>query len=156
LLGDGEYDGYRILWITDNVFVCIRTLYETMPEELPGSYREAQCSLCLWSGHRYITLVVGSSTLQEAMLSLDLLFGLRDHHYDHLHLTFRPTGNARHYGSCPLTNDLSGEILVQSSKRLNQFNHMDFTPGQCRILATSGTRTNARFKTTMESRFCRR
>jgi hypothetical protein len=138
LLGNGQYDNNRLLWITDHAFVC-SSRYGLLPEELPGTYRYAHLELQLARG---ITLLICSSTLQEAMPALDLLFGLRDHHFDEMILRNRATGNERTNRRCPLTNHLLEKMLVQSSKRMSKFYHMDFTPGQGRILAASGTRTN--------------
>jgi hypothetical protein len=112
--------------------------HERLPGELPGARRPAHFHVELAREGRSVCLLVCSSTLQEAMPALDLLFGIRDDHFDKMKLRCC----ARR---CPLTNCLLKKVLVQSSKRKNQFTEMTFTPGQCRILATSGTRTNIEF-----------
>jgi hypothetical protein len=144
LLGNGEYDENRVLWITENAFVCLRTQQEILPGYLPEAYREEVFDVELEHGHGQpsTTLVVCSSTLQEAMPALDFLFGLRDHHFDLMSLLFRATGDERQARRCPLTDHLLEKMLVQNSRRMNQFCFMVFKPEQCRILATSGTRTS--------------
>jgi hypothetical protein len=137
LQGNGEYDEDLVLWITDHAFVCIHSQFGTFPEEIPGAYRESGFELGLKHGEGSVRVVVCSATLQEAMLALDLLFGLRDHHFDTMSLQIRDR-------RCPLANHLLEKMLVQSSKRMNRFNNKNFTPGQGRILAASGTRTNIR------------
>jgi hypothetical protein len=68
LLGNGEYDKNRVLFITDHAFVCLCQLGR-LPEEIPG----ANCfEVELESGERYITrdLLFYSSFRRRCSLSI--------------------------------------------------------------------------------------
>jgi hypothetical protein len=143
-LENGECDNSRIVWITENAFVRLVGRRYELPS---GCYGDRRFGLTLStsdsSPDHYLT--IHSSTTEEAIAALDLLAGLQDSYFKRIILQY----NDHDYYSigrpvCPFTNSLL-EKIVSNANRENRFFNMIFTPDQCRILATSGIRTNIGF-----------
>jgi hypothetical protein len=139
LLENGKYDENLAIWIPDrDAFVCIKRVQRAF---LPRAYREGEFKVTLSSdNHRYQSLSVFSSTVEQAMSCLEFLFGLHDSHFEGLDLSYNvPEDDAGGPPICPLTNRCLEKLLLQNEKRENQFNRMAFTPEQSSVLAASGT-----------------
>jgi hypothetical protein len=144
---NGEILCSRIIWIGDGAFVRI----DDLSSEVPQVYKDSTFRLELKSDpparEVYIhsdlpalKVYIHSSTLEDAISCLDLLVGLQDDHYKEMWLFYNGQ-----YPFCPLPNRVLEKLLCQHENRLNAFYQMSFTSDQCRILATSGTRTNILF-----------
>jgi hypothetical protein len=140
---NGTYDGFRLIWTSDDSFVREGKYWES--GSLPQAYRKHRFELGLKNGFHTLRLYIHSTTLEDTMPCLELLVGLHDDHFDEMTL-------AHHYSIagvgppiCPLMSIFLEKILQQSAKRKNSFSYMSFTPVQSRTLATSGTRTDIGF-----------
>jgi hypothetical protein len=144
LLENGEYDGNLAICIPDSdAFICISQ--GQLEERVPEAFREGVFQVELWSDnlHRCHRLAVLSSTVEQAMLCLEFLFGLHDSHFQYLDLYYKVP---RVYAGepprlcvlCPLTSRCLEKLLLQNENRENAFYYMAFTPEQSRVLAASG------------------
>jgi hypothetical protein len=84
---------------------------------------------------------IHASTVEEAILCLDYLVGLKDTRYQQMELDYKDDGDTR---LCPFGVTILEKILQNSARRII-FNNMIFTPDHCRTLATSGTKTYVEF-----------
>jgi hypothetical protein len=86
-------------------------------------------------------LSIHASTLEEAMLCLDFLVGLNDTYFQEMELTYKYDDDLQ---LCPFGANIVEKILQNSAQRI-RFNSMMFAPDHCRILASSGTKTDIEF-----------
>jgi hypothetical protein len=141
LLGNGEYDEHRAIWIPgtgSDAFVCINHWRVEQKNLLPRAYREGVFKVAL-SSHQ--SLSVFSATVNRAMPCLEFLFGLHDIHFHELGLAYSvPEDDEEEpHICCTLTNRCLEKLLRQNEKRKNTFYCMSFTPEHSRVLAASGT-----------------
>jgi hypothetical protein len=138
LKGDSKsYHHNRIIWVREGVFVRLG-----VGSGLPRPYRQWRFVLHLINSDedsQNQSLRIHSSTLEEALSGLDFLFGLQDDHYKEIRLDYYSAENGRP-PVCPLPNLLLKKLVLQNENRRNIFSQMTFTPDQCCILATSGTK----------------
>jgi hypothetical protein len=126
-LENGEYVKNRIVWISENSFVRLGDGFV-----LPRDYHYRRFGLRLWATDDGVysydhDLRIHSSTVEEAIAALDLLAGLQDTYFKGIKLEYYGGRNR----ICPLRGRHL-EIFVRNAN-------------QCRILATSGIRTNIGF-----------
>jgi hypothetical protein len=86
-------------------------------------------------------LSIHASSLEESIICLDYLVGLKDTHFQQMGLSYKDHSGTR---LCRFAADILEKILQNSSRRI-KFIRMIFTPDHCRILASSGTKTNIEF-----------
>jgi hypothetical protein len=86
-------------------------------------------------------LSIHASTPEESIICLDYLVGLQDTHFEMMALLYKDGEEARH---CPFGANILEKMLQKSARRIS-FTLMIFTPDHCRILASSGTKTNIEF-----------
>jgi hypothetical protein len=88
-------------------------------------------------------LSIHASTLEESIVCLDYLVGLHDTHFLEMGIC---EGDALEMDPrlCPFGTETLEKMLQNSTRRI-AFNCMIFTPDHCRILASSGTKTNIEF-----------
>jgi hypothetical protein len=86
-------------------------------------------------------LSIHASTLEESVICLEYFVGLQDTHFEELAFFHVDYVELR---LCPFGANILHKILQNAMRRIT-FNHMIFTPDQCRTLASSGTKTNIEF-----------
>jgi hypothetical protein len=88
---------------------------------------------------------IHASTLEESIMCLDYLVGLKDTHFEEMAVTYSDDGfDCYRRSLCPFGAD-SLEKMLQNSTRRIVFYWLIFTPDQCRTLASSGTKTDIAF-----------
>jgi hypothetical protein len=128
------------IWITANSYVRLDEYYDTLEDR-----HEQQFSLSLKdTDKREHCLSIHASTLEESIVCLDYLVGLKDTHFEEMCLIFDDDGADFEPDRCPFDANILEKILQTSARRI-KFVRMIFTPGHCRILASSGTKTNIEF-----------
>jgi hypothetical protein len=138
-----RHDKNRFIWTSENCLVSVGSWWLG---GLPGDYKKRRFALVFTIPFLYIH----SSTVEDALSCLELLFGLHDDHFEGTRLLCPDisddyANDAPHLCLCPLTSHLLEKMLQQNAKRKNVFICMIFTPDQCRTLATSGTSTEIEF-----------
>jgi hypothetical protein len=124
----------RAIWITKTSYD--RMLYGCAVEDR----HEQQFLLELREdGHEHC-LSIHASPLEEAIVCLDYLVGLKDTHFKAMGL-FNKDYSLR---LCPFGAKILDNML-QNSTRRTCFKYMMFTPDHCRALASSGTKTDIQF-----------
>jgi hypothetical protein len=125
------------IWITANSYV--RLLDDCAVEDR----HEQQFYLDLTDDtDEHDLLSIHASTLEEAIVCLDYLVGLKDTHFEAMGLTYKYARGRQRL--CPFGVNILEKILQTSARRIT-FNKMIFTPDHCRILASSGTKTSIEF-----------
>jgi hypothetical protein len=125
------------IWITENSYA---RLYNEEDEDDHRS--EKQFELDLTDTRQCHELSIHASTLEEAIICLDYLVGLKDTHFKKMDLTYKDYYDVR---LCPFGVNILEKILQNSERRI-RFNYMIFTPDHSRTLATSGTKTDIEFR----------
>jgi hypothetical protein len=126
------------IWITENSCVCFEDDHAVDSHEKHFRFYltekdEHQSQHCL---------SIHASTLEEAIICLDYLVGLKDTHFLQMDISFKDHESLEGggYGECPFGVNILEKILQNSARRI-QFSEMVFTPDHGRILASSGTKT---------------
>jgi hypothetical protein len=126
----------RAIWITENSY--IRLVGDRSVEDR----HEKQFFFSLTdTNEHYNNLSIHASTLEEAIICLDYLVGLKDTHFEEMWLSHKDASPLR---LCPFGAKILEKILQNSTRRVS-FNFMIFTADHCRTLATSGTKTDMQF-----------
>jgi hypothetical protein len=123
------------IWITAKSYVCI----DDDNYAVDSLYHEEKFRLHLRDTHNHC-LSIHASTLEGSIICLDYLVGLLDTHFQEMGLTYKDL-NAMNPRLCPFGANILEKILQKSAQRIC-FNLMIFTPGNCRILASSGKENN--------------
>jgi hypothetical protein len=135
----------RIIWVTKNAFVFsggkkrLPTLEDDEVHDFGLSLRDKD-EECHY-------LSINSSTLEEAIICLDYLVGLKDTHFEEMGISYTHHDEEEEDDErrlCPF-DAKSLEKMLQNSARRIRFDYMIFTPDHCRTLASSGTRTDIVF-----------
>jgi hypothetical protein len=123
------------IWITKNSYVRLRF------NSTADSRLEQQFWLSLTDDTDGLhDLSIHASILEEAIICLDFLVGQQDTHFKKIWLSCKGYRiRLAPFGANTLEN------ILQNSARRICFNRMIFTPDLCRILASSGTKTNIEF-----------
>jgi hypothetical protein len=139
---DGKIDANRFIWLGEDAGAFVSLIHGGLPRD----FQECRFELKVKRDSRVLMLVIQSSTLEEAISCLDFIAGLQDDHYESMMLDFLivPYVNGQP-PICPFSNALLRKLILQNQSRLNTFCNLSFTPDQCGILATSGTRTKIGF-----------
>jgi hypothetical protein len=136
----------RAIWITVNSYARLNDDDDDDDDDddFPVDDRhEKQFCLSVKDKEDAHFLSIHASTLEEAIICLEYLVGLKDTH-------FREIGLCEDDNSVvdprPFLFDANTlEKTLQNSARRIKFNFMIFTPDHCRSLATSGTKTDIEF-----------
>jgi hypothetical protein len=123
------------IWITKKSYVCFRG------DRTVEDRRKKQFRLQLSEKQQHHGLSIHSSTLEEAIICLDYLVGLKDTHFEEMALSCKNDGYLHLY---PFGVNVLEKMLQNSARRI-VFIFMIFTPDHCRTLATSGTKTSIGF-----------
>jgi hypothetical protein len=125
------------IWITENSYVRLET-HRTVDHQ-----HERHFVFSLTETHKqHYILSIHASTLEDSLICLDYLVGLKDAHFEEISLTYKD--HAMQVRLCPFgANTL--EKMIQNSARRIRFNKLIFTPDHCRTLASSGTKTDIFF-----------
>jgi hypothetical protein len=83
-LFSGKYDD-RIIWVTKNAFVFLRWNHQ---ESIPADHAEHGFDLTLTVTDKCHYLSINSSTLEESILCLDYLVGLKDIHFEKMGISY--------------------------------------------------------------------
>jgi hypothetical protein len=133
-----------LIWITANSYVRLqggRTAKDRHERQfILELNREILINTTCTTTHHYIS--IHASTLEESIICLDYLVGLKDTHFQQMLLTYKGDDDTR---LCPLGADILEKLLQNSARRIICFDSMIFTPEHCRTFASSGTKTNIRF-----------
>jgi hypothetical protein len=127
----------RAIWISANSCVCLNDDHSTVDDQHQKQFR---MSLTDTDKHKH-RLSIHASTLEEAIICLEYLVGLKDTHFEEMELVSKGDVDTR---LCPFSADTLEKMLQNSARRIS-FNSMIFTPDHCRTLASSGTKTNIEF-----------
>jgi hypothetical protein len=87
------------------------------------------------------SLSMHASTLEEAIICLDYVVGLKDTHFEVMEISYKDDLDTR---LCPFGANMLEKILQNSTRRIS-FNNMIFTADHCRTLASRGTKTDIEF-----------
>jgi hypothetical protein len=126
------------IWITANSYVRLN-------DDCAVEDRHEQqflLSLTDMDTHEH-SLSIHASTLEEAIICLDYLVGLKDTHFEMMELSYKDQDHEE-TRLCPFGADTLEKILQNSTRRI-VFILMHFTPDHCRILASRGTKTDIEF-----------
>jgi hypothetical protein len=127
-----------LIWITENSFVRFAN------KCLLDSRLEAQFGLqLLRDTKKQCSLSIHASTVEEGLICLHYLVGLKDTHFQDMALSYYGGRNRRNR-LCPFGTNTLEKILRNSARRI-RFNSMIFTPDHCRALASWGTKTSIAF-----------
>jgi hypothetical protein len=136
------------IWITTNSYVRLHHDDDEDDEDEDDDddrtvedRHEKQFLLSLTDRQERHDLSIHASTLEESIICLEYLVGLQDTHFREIDLSYKGDGIIR---LCPFGANILEKIL-QISARRSVFHGMIFTPDHCRILASSGIRTNIEF-----------
>jgi hypothetical protein len=140
--GEGIFNRSAIwIWITANSYVRLDDEDDDSTVETVEDRHETQFALRLIDTDGRYDLSIHASTLEEAIICLDYLVGLKDTHFEAMEISYKDFDERR---LCPFgANSL--EKMLQNSARRIVFNSMMFTPDHFRTLATSGTKTDIEF-----------
>jgi hypothetical protein len=131
------------IWITANSYV--RLDYQYDDDDCPVEDRHEQ-QFCLSltdtdTDRHYLS--IHASTLEESIICLEYLAGLKDTHFKEMGFSYKDQDDDEPR-LCPFGADTLAKMFQNSERRIC-FNFMIFTPDHCRTLATSGTKTNIEF-----------
>jgi hypothetical protein len=116
------FDGinkHPTVWITKNAFVCLRE-----GSTLPRIYQERWFKLALSDKHEHVLyLSIHSSTLEESIICLDYLVGLKDTHFEAMDLSCKDDDDWDYYEYeerdlrlCPFTASILEKMLQNSAR----------------------------------------
>jgi hypothetical protein len=130
------------IWITANSYVRLHYDDDDDDDDCTVEDRhEQQFYLELIDTDTCHNLSIHASTLEDAIICLEYLVGLKDTHFEEMGLSYKDDDEPE---LCPFDANILHKILQNSTRRI-VFNLMIFTPDHCRILASSGTNTNIVF-----------
>jgi hypothetical protein len=136
--GDGILDHAAIwIWITANSYIRLQDDFAVEDRH----EKQFILELTDTDEHEHYCLSIHASTLEESIVCLEHLVGLKDTHFEDMDITYKDDEETR---LCPFGANILEKIIRNSARRI-AFNRMIFTPDHCRTFASSGTKTSIEF-----------
>jgi hypothetical protein len=127
----------RAIWITKSSYACLRDVDRTIDDHV----HESQFCFDLTDTDKHVyDLVIHASTLEESIICLDYLVGLKDTQFEKMELVYKEYS----VRICPFGANILEKMLQNFTRRIS-FKFIVFTPDHCRTLASSGTKTSIEF-----------